>query len=170
VIELRPVELGDLAAYIRMRTDPQMMAELGGPVPAEGLAEKLARDVAAAVADHSWTLMILPDPDDRAVVAGTVALWSHEDPEGGEVSEIGWMVLPEFQGRGLATTAVATVRQRAADDGRWGLVHAYPAVSNVPSNRLCRRTGFVLEGEHDKLFRGELFRTNHWVLDPARSS
>ena len=43
---LRDVELGDVSAYVRMRCDPVMMAELGGPLPREGIEEKVARDVA----------------------------------------------------------------------------------------------------------------------------
>jgi hypothetical protein len=43
-MRLRDVELGDLGAYVRMRCDPVMMAELGGPLPREGVGEKVARD------------------------------------------------------------------------------------------------------------------------------
>lgn len=39
--------------------------------------------------------MIVPDEAAPAVVAGSVVLWSHEDGE--PISEIGWMVLQEFQ-------------------------------------------------------------------------
>ncbi len=37
---LRDVELGDVAAYVRMRCDPAMMAHLGGPRPREGMEAK----------------------------------------------------------------------------------------------------------------------------------
>ena len=100
-VRLRDVELGDVSAYVRMRCDPVMMAELGGPLPREGIKEKVARDVQAAAAGEAWIKMILPGGAARDAVAGSVALWSHDD--GGEpITEIGWMVLPEFQGRGLA--------------------------------------------------------------------
>ena len=44
---LRNVELGDVDAYVRMRCDPVMMTELGGPLPREGIEDKVARDVRA---------------------------------------------------------------------------------------------------------------------------
>ena len=44
-VRLRDVELGDVDAYVRMRCDPAMMAELGGPLPREGVEDKVARDV-----------------------------------------------------------------------------------------------------------------------------
>ena len=35
-MKLRDVEPDDLGLYVRMRRDPVMMAELGGPLPREG--------------------------------------------------------------------------------------------------------------------------------------
>lgn len=96
-VRLRDVELGDVDAYVRMRCDPVMMAELGGPLPREDIEDKVARDVRAAAASTNWIKMIVPDEAAPDVVAGNVVLWSH-DENGEPVSEIGWMVLPEFQG------------------------------------------------------------------------
>jgi hypothetical protein len=42
-VRLRDVEPGDVGAYVRMRCDPVMVAELGGPLPREGVAAKVAR-------------------------------------------------------------------------------------------------------------------------------
>ena len=50
-MRLRDVELGDVDAYVRMRCDPVMMAELGGPLPRGGVEDKVARDVRAAAGD-----------------------------------------------------------------------------------------------------------------------
>jgi len=80
-----------------------MMAELGGPLPREGIEEKVARDVQAAAAGDAWIKMIVPGEAAPEVVAGSVALWSHDEDDGEPITEIGWMVLPEFQGRGLGS-------------------------------------------------------------------
>jgi RimJ/RimL family protein N-acetyltransferase len=163
-LRLRNVALGDVELYIRMRCDPGMMADLGGPLPEEGMAAKVGRDVAEVEADRAWILMIVPDED--GPVAGTVALWTNTE-HGEPYSEIGWMVLPEFQGRGVAKAAVRAVLDRAHDEGRWGVVHAFPAVQNGPSNGICRSLGFTLVGEQDVVFAERLFRTNHWQIDTA---
>src|SRR5207344_887261 len=135
-VRLRDVELGDLGVYVRMRCDPVMMAELGGPLPRDGIEAKVQRDVAAATSGSAWILMILPDDADPATVAGSVVLWSNDEHDP-PFSEIGWMVLPEFQGRGLGKAAVRAVLERARDEDRWGLVHAYPGLTNAPSNGIC---------------------------------
>ncbi|MGH3662189.1 MAG: GNAT family N-acetyltransferase [Micromonosporaceae bacterium] len=163
---LRDVQLGDVDTYVRMRCGPRMMAEMGGPFPREGIEAKVARDVEASQSDTSWITMIIPDASRPDVVAGNVVLWSH-DWDGEPKSEIGWMVLPEFQGQGLAKRATRALLARARDDGRWGKVHATPGVTNGPSNGICRSLGFSLLGEREITFREQLFRANHWVIDPA---
>lgn len=165
-MRLRDVEPGDVEAYVRMRCDPQMMADLGGPLPREGIEEKVRRDVEEARADTSWIKMIVPDGAESAQAAGSVTLWSHGTGEE-RISEIGWMVLPEYQGRGLGKRAVGALLDAAGQDGRWGTVHATPAVGNGPSNGICRSLGFTFLGEQDTEFAGRVLRTNHWAFDPA---
>src|SRR6267154_1040128 len=162
-VRLRDVELGDVSAYVRMRCDPVMMAELGGPLPREGIEGKVARDVQAVAAGDAWIKMIVLGEAAPEVVAGSVALWAHDEDDGEPITEIGWMVLPEFQGGGLAKRAVRMFLELARDDGRWGLVHAFPATTNGPSNGICRSLGFRLAGERDVTFADRVLRTNHWV-------
>ena len=164
---LRDVEPGDVDAYVRMRCDPAMMAELGGPLPRDGIEAKVETDVRKTRADDYWVSMIVPDAAAPEVVAGSVTLWSHEDGEGAGLSEIGWMVLPEFQGRGYAKRAVRAMLERARDDGRWRVVHAFPGVTNAASNALCRSVGFTFAGERNVTFAGRELRTNHWRIDPS---
>lgn len=163
-MRLRDVGLGDVDAYVRMRCDPVMMADLGGPRPREDMEDKVRRDVRDAVSDTSWIKMIIPDEAVPGVVAGTVTLWSH-DSDAGPISEIGWMVLPEFQGRGLGKLAVRTLLTMARDADRWGLVHAFSASANGPSNGICRSLGFRFVEERDVTFAGRVLRANHWVID-----
>jgi RimJ/RimL family protein N-acetyltransferase len=162
---LRSVVAEDLDAYIRMRCDPRMMVDLGGPRKPADIKRKVLRDAAQAAADAEWILMICPD-DDPAEVAGTVTLWAHIEA-GEQQTQIGWMVLPEFQGVGLAKRAVSEVLARAASDGRWGPIHAFPSVTNTASNRLCEALGFSSLGEHDFSFAGRTFRVEYWVFQPA---
>ncbi|MFE2144282.1 GNAT family N-acetyltransferase [Streptomyces sp. NPDC059456] len=116
---LRDVEYGDVDTSVRMRCNPAVMAVPGGPLPREGTEAKVHRDVQRASAGTDWTKMIVPDAAEPDVVAGTVTLWTH-DAHGERISEIGWMVLPEFQGRELGKQDVRTLPEPARDDSRWG--------------------------------------------------
>ena len=163
-VQLRDVRFNDVDVYVRMRCDPEMMAELGGPLPREGIEAKVRKDAEDAATGRAWVLMILPDEDVPDLVAGSVVLWSHE-VDGNTISEIGWMVLPEFQGRGLGKAAVRAVLQRARDAKRWGIVHAFPGVTNGASNGICRSLGFTLVGQEDLKFSDRVLHTNHWQID-----
>jgi RimJ/RimL family protein N-acetyltransferase len=156
--KLRPLSLDDLALYQRVYTDPQMWTELGG-VPELDLPAKFERDVDLVEADRYWVLVIVAED---GAAAGTVSLWDHEW-EDGTIDEIGWMVLPEHQGRGLASAGVAEALRRADDTARWRALHAFPATTNAPSNALCRRHGFALRGPIDHTYRKRTLRVNHWV-------
>jgi RimJ/RimL family protein N-acetyltransferase len=163
-VRLRDVEPTDVDLYVRLRCDPVMMAELGGPLPREGIEAKVARDVASVADGSAWILVIEVEP---GVGAGMVTVWTVTD-EGPPYSEIGWMVRPEYQGRGLAKAAVRQVLDRARAQRRWGVVHAHPGVTNGPSNGICRALGFALLGEVEVVFADRVLRTNHWQIDPAR--
>jgi RimJ/RimL family protein N-acetyltransferase len=161
-MELRPLTRKDLRLYERIYTDPRMWLELGG-VLEQDMEAKLERDVASVEADRHWVLVIV---NDDGTAAGTVALWDHEWQDE-TIDEIGWMVLPEHQGRGLASAGVAEALRRAEEAGRWRVLHAFPAATNAPSNTLCRKHGFALRGLIDYDYREQTLRVNHWVRDAS---
>ncbi|MGH2709825.1 MAG: GNAT family N-acetyltransferase, partial [Actinomycetota bacterium] len=147
-MELRDITMADLPLYVRILRDPRVMAELGGPLPEEGLEEKLRGIVADVEANDTWFSVIVPDGGAGSAGAGWVCIWE-TDQDGDTFSEIGWMVDPAHQGRGLASSAVREILDRATREGRWGEISAHPAVTNGPSNAICRKTGFKLTGERD---------------------
>jgi RimJ/RimL family protein N-acetyltransferase len=167
---LRDVDRGDLDVYARMRCDPAMMVELGGPLPLDGIEAKLQRDIADVTADRAWISMIVDPggdaaPTRRSATVGSVVLWSHDEaPE--PSSEIGWMILPAFQGRGVGKAAARLMLDRARQADRWGLIHAFPGVTNRPSNAICRSLGFALLDQREVEFSGRMLVANHWVINP----
>ena len=96
---------------------------------------------------------------------GSIGFWTREW-RGERVYETGWAVLPEFQGRGVASAAARLVIQRAAAAGGATQLHAYPRVDHPASNATCRKAGFRLVGEVDFEYpRGNPIRSNDWMVD-----
>jgi RimJ/RimL family protein N-acetyltransferase len=143
-----------------LECDPQVMLELGGPVNHEEAAEAHRRRVETIAADPWWFKVV--DTSGKAA-AGMIGTWRSEH-DGEEVDEVGWMVLPAFQGRGIATAALELLLERARAEPRFKRLHAFPGVSNAPSNALCRRFGFSKVGECEIAFRDRELRCNHWEL------
>ena len=119
-------------------------------------------DVHRRRAQDDWYLKIAPELGGPP--AGTIGIWDSE-LHGTPIHEVGWMVLPAFQGRGIATRALGLLIQRARSEPRFERIHAFPGVSNTPSNALCRKFGSELTGEEDFQFRNRTLRCNHWELD-----
>jgi RimJ/RimL family protein N-acetyltransferase len=143
------------------------MRELGGARPRDELRTVHGRRVAANVGDDGWWLKVVPGPGDEP--AGTIGIWQ-SDFEGAEVYEVGWMLLPPFQGRGIASAALGMLLDRARSDDRFDAIHAFPGVTNGPSNGLCRKFGFELLGAAEVKFRDSPLTVNHWVLTLAAPS
>jgi RimJ/RimL family protein N-acetyltransferase len=162
-LRLRNLTVDDLALYEAVHCDPAMMEHLGGPLPKAGLAEKIRRDVASIASGEARVFVIEPDGPGGSP-AGTIAIWEH-DQHRDPIVEIGWMVLPPFQGRGVGTAAVRAALDLVRAEGRWHVVHAFPPVTNPGSNAMCRRMGFSFVEEREYFFRDRPLRCNHWSLD-----
>ena len=76
------------------------------------------------------------------------------------------MVVPEFQGRGIAGTAAAQAIELAQREGKHRFMHAFPSVDNAPSNEICRGLGFeLLEACEFEYPKGHFMSCNDWRLD-----
>jgi RimJ/RimL family protein N-acetyltransferase len=146
------------------------MAELGGPWPVEHAREAHARRLEGVRDGSIWWFSIVPEATIGPV--GTIGVWP-SDWKGEPLSETGWMVLPEHQGRGYASAALRQLLERARADGRWGDIHAFPGATNAPSKALCRKFGFEELDGGDADYAGRHFPVQHWVWragtpDPRR--
>ena len=160
-ITLVPLTMDDEWFTRDTETDPVYMAELGGPTDPSEIPSIHARRVQGVESGENWYFTIRLGHDGPLV--GSVCLWD-DGSHGPNGSEIGWGILPAYQGRGLAGAAVRRVVDLARADGRWGDMHAYPGATNVASNALARSAGFEHVGEVDIEFRGHPLHVNDWVL------
>ena len=134
-----------------------MTEHVGGPESAEKIAERQARYQVPG----SRQYRIVVDGED----AGWVGYWEREWL-GETVWETGWSVLPGFQGRGVASEATRKLIEIARTETTLRYVHAYPSVSNAPSNAICRKVGFELMGDYEFEYpKGNFMRCNDWRYD-----
>ncbi|MEU6150791.1 GNAT family N-acetyltransferase [Actinosynnema sp. NPDC047251] len=176
-IRIEPWSDEGLELLHRLNT-PEMTTHLGGPESEEKVASRHQRYLTLGNG-RMYRVMVTGEVDgttdggdDVAVglaagaVAGSVGFWEKEW-QGATVHEVGWSVLPEFQGRGVAVaaaTAAVDQARRAAPD-RW--VRAFPSVDHGASNAVCRRIGLVLQGEVEFEYPpGRFMRCNDWGLAP----
>ena len=161
-MQLVSISNDDLALFESLNCDPIMMAELGGPTPKERVPQILRNAVESVEDGTCWYYKIIPDDSNEA--AGTVCIWETTH-EGENINEMGWTILPQFQGKGLGSKAVHVVLDKARAEKRWDVVHAFPSTTNIPSNGICKKMGFSKLEESDFEYRGHALRCNHWQID-----
>jgi RimJ/RimL family protein N-acetyltransferase len=158
-VTLRPWAAEDLPLLERSNT-PEMTSYLGGPESPKEVRERHERYLRLNAAGDAHMFRI--DIDDTP--AGGIGWWP-TDHDGVPAYETGWSVLPEWQGRGVATAALRRLIRLVAADGGRDLLVAYPGVDNGASNALCARTGFAHTGSGTEPWRGGELSFNSWVLD-----
>jgi RimJ/RimL family protein N-acetyltransferase len=158
-VRLAQYQEADFALTEALETDPIVMRELGGPTDPARLPVSHARRVA-----DPWYFTIVADPGGPAV--GTIGIWEKE-LDGRTIHETGWMVLPAFQRRGLASRALSLLIERVREAPQFSSMHAFPPISNTPSNALCRKFHFTLLRQRAFVYAGRTLQCNHWMLDVA---
>jgi RimJ/RimL family protein N-acetyltransferase len=165
-LELQPWSDGDLPLLEQLMGDPQMMVDLGGPESKEQIRRRHERYLRLPETDHMFK--IVQGPEFTAV--GSIGYWEKTWRDQ-LVYEMGWSVLPEFQGRGIATAAGDAAIAQGRLEHRHRFMHAFPSVSNAASNAICRKLGFRLIEAHEFEYPpGSFMRCNDWELDLFRGS
>jgi len=161
-VRIEPWGADDLPLLEKTVGNPEVMAHLGGSVSAEKIAERQVRHMQSN-SSAGRMFKIVNAATGEAV--GSVGYWEREW-QGEQVYEAGWMVIPAFQGRGIASAATAQAIATARSDGKHRFLHAFPSVDNPPSNAVCRKLGFTLIGACDFEYPpGAMMRCNDWRLD-----
>lgn len=163
MIELLPWSNEDLWAVERFLTDPEMMKHLGGAQSRGQAVAQHERYLDTADSGSGQMFKIVQGPGTDAI--GNIGYW--EKPWRGEiVYETGWMILPEYQGRGYASDAVTLLLALLRREHRHQFLHAFPSRTNGPSNALCRKAGFTDLGECEFEYPvGHSMRCTDWRLD-----
>ena len=96
--------------------------------------------------DYSWIMEV----DD--VIVGTIGAYDYKDDQ----IEVGFSVVPGWQGRGLATEALKKVLEYLTENEGIPCVTAWCASENVGSQRVLEKAGMKLvETEKDGLVVGD---------------
>jgi RimJ/RimL family protein N-acetyltransferase len=139
---LRPPEPGDFDAFAAMLADPVGMAPLGGPQE-RAQAWRTFMTYAGAWAMTGATMFLAVEKATGEIV-GRIGPWF---PEGWPGPEVGWSLLPDRWGRGLATEGAAAAVDYAFDRLGWTEVVHTIQPANAASIRVAERLGSTFRGE-----------------------
>lgn len=140
-----------------------MTEHLGGPETEEQILARHKRyvEVGGPGTGQMFSIVLFPELE----AAGSVGYWERVWQEE-TVYETGWSVLPELQGRGIASLAIEAIIARARAEQKHRYLHAFPSVDNPASNAICRKLNFSFISVCDFEYPlGSIMRCNDWRLE-----
>lgn len=162
-IRLQPWSEDDLGLLQKLLGDPAMMQHLGGPESQEQILRRHQRylHLPEDGTDHMFKIVRAPSGEGVGSVGYWRKIWRDR-----AVYETGWLVLPGYQGQGIATKATRAVIEHARREPGYQFMHAFPSVENAASNAICRKLGFTLVEECQVEYPpGRSMMVNDWQLD-----
>lgn len=133
----------DVAAIAPAFADPAVGGEAGlPPLDEAALHAFIDDDLEGLLAAGTMIPLLLADTRSGAVIGGCA--YHHVDLQRATV-EIGYWLLADARGSGIASRAVRALAEHAFGQGIRRL-HAVVRLENLPSERVLERAGFTREG------------------------
>ncbi|GIE87350.1 GNAT family N-acetyltransferase [Actinoplanes regularis] len=154
---LRPLTTADAAALLAYRSRPDVCRYVPfHPMTLEVIAERLRTHWATTtLTDEGQHLTLgIEEAGTGRLVGDVILFWHSRLHRGGE---IGYMINPEFSGRGYATEAAQAMLKLGFEDLGLHRIIGRIDERNEPSARVLRRLGMRQEARlvHNELFKGE---------------
>lgn len=145
---LRRLRISDAPEIFVFRSDKRMLEFIDIPEAnsledAEAFIEKINRGINA-----NESIMWGIQRKDSAVLSGTICLWNVDREK--DMAELGYMLHPDAQGKGLVSEAVHSVIDFGFKKMKLKQVTACVKPSNTRSVQVLLRAGFTFLKEDDK--------------------
>ncbi|MFY4775756.1 GNAT family N-acetyltransferase [Metabacillus sp. RGM 3146] len=159
-VSIQPWARNNLPLLFQLNA-PEMTKHLGGPETEEQVIRR--HDRYLSIGDTGCMFSIVFESDQEA--AGSVGYWERQW-QGETVYEMGWGVLPHFQGKGIASEAVVQAIAHAASKEKCNYLHAFPSINNPASNAICQKLHFERISECEFEYpQGSFMKCNDWRFD-----
>jgi ribosomal-protein-alanine N-acetyltransferase len=155
---LRELKQDDAAEIFRLRSDSSVneFVERSRAVSLADAEEFIQKIIAIAESQEGimWAITLIGDNK----LIGTVCYWNIEP--GKNKAELGYELLPEYQGKGIMTEAVEKVIAFGFEQMKLERTVAEPRGDNNRSIKLLEKMGFRLSGKDGDYLIYELRLTN----------
>ncbi|MGN7864349.1 GNAT family N-acetyltransferase [Chryseobacterium sp. 22458] len=158
-LKLRRADSNDIHELFALRSDPQIMQYIPKPPAAnlEEISEHL-RIIEEKISSNKLINWAITLKDDSKMI-GTIGYY-HIKPEHYR-AEIGYMLLPGYQGKGYVTEAINLVVDYGFSAMELHSIEALIDPENIASARVLEKCGFIKEGhfKENEFYDGKFIDT-----------
>ena len=137
---LRQLKQTDVNQVYILKSDEDVLRYLGNPKYEDPMeAQRFIDKINKGISTNTWVYWALSIKGSDKLI-GTVCLWNLSKDE--SAADIGYELLPEYQGQGFMLEAVTAALNYAFDTG-FKTVYAILSSDNQNSLKLLKRSGFI---------------------------
>jgi len=138
---LRKLSLDDAEEIFALRSSDEVNKYIDRP-KANDIDEAIAfiNKVNIGVANDNWLYWVICFKDNPMLI-GTICLWNLNEEE--SKAEVGYELIPEYQGKGIAKEALLKIIEFGFDNVQLNKIEAYTYKENLSSTKLLEKFNFV---------------------------
>jgi RimJ/RimL family protein N-acetyltransferase len=155
--------------FAKMHTDPEVMADLGGPISRSESDEKFAR-YSKAQRDQGISRWAVETRDGTFLGYAGVSPRFYEDHPLGVHYELGWRLVRDAWGNGYATESARAALRHAVHEVGLGEIFSYTSPENIRSQAVMARLNLIRDSARDFIVpteSGEQWQGLVWAV-PAQ--
>ncbi|QKJ30798.1 GNAT family N-acetyltransferase [Mucilaginibacter mali] len=140
---LRKLDLSDNEALLKLRSDESVNRYLDRP-PTNSIAdaEAFIHKIAAIIQNQHGIYWAITLKDEDALI-GTICFWNFNHEK--RMADIGYELMPQYQGQGFMQEALAKVLAYAFDTMQLKVITGLIHPENERSIQALKRNGFILD-------------------------
>ena len=156
---LRQITLDDVSAVFALRSNPETMKYIPRPLVTtiEEVTNhiKMIQDKIETNEGINWAITLKGDPKMIGIIGHYRIRWEHFR------SEIGYMLLPEYHGKGIVTEAIQLMIHYGFNEMRIHSLEAIIAPENSASARVLEKNNFEKEAHflQNEFYDGQFLDT-----------
>jgi [ribosomal protein S5]-alanine N-acetyltransferase len=152
---LRRLKMSDTEAIHAIRSNTEVNTYLDRPFSiSTDEAASFIQKIENLVASNEGLYWAITLKDNGALI-GTICYWNIDAEK--DAAEIGYELLPHFQGKGIMTEALKSVIKLGFDFLKLKNITAFPQKNNLKSYKLLKKCHFTRDFEHEKLENDDLY-------------
>lgn len=147
-LKIRRISETDVESIFKLRSAPETFKYVDiepyqNLLRAQNFIKSVIKDIENKEG-YFWCIELFNQEIQTYEFVGTICLWNFDEKR--EIAEVGYEIMPEHYGKGIATEALEAILGFIKQELEINEIHAITHELNLPSIKLLLRHGFELRG------------------------